>query len=141
MVVKEITYEDFNGETRKEKFYFNLTEAEVFNMQFGTVKGGLDVLVKKMIETEDTPALVKLFQDLILNSYGEKSDDGKRFIKSEEMKEGFKQTNAYSELVMELVSDENKAADFVNALVPKKLSEKAKELEDKGDLNVIMGEN
>ena len=78
---------------------------------------------------------------MILNSYGEKSDDGKRFIKSEEMKEGFKQTNAYSELVMELVSDENKAADFVNALVPKKLSEKAKELEDKGDLNVIMGEN
>ena len=141
MLVKKIKYTDYNGTQREEDFYFNLNKAEIFNMQFGTVKGGLDVLIKKMIATEDTPALVKLFQDLVLNSYGEKSEDGKRFIKSEEMKEAFKQTEAYSELVMELVSDEKKAADFVNALVPKDFAEKAKELEEKGDLNVIMGEN
>lgn len=125
MLVKRIKYEDYNGQTREEDFYFNLNKGEIFNLQFGT-EGGLNKAIQKIIQTEDTPKIVKIFQDIILNAYGVKSDDGRRFIKSEELSTEFKQTEAYSELLMELVSDEKKAADFINALMPKDLAEEAK---------------
>ena len=125
MLVKRISYTDYNGNTREEDFYFNLNKGEIFNLQFGT-EGGLDKAIQKIIQTEDTPKIVKIFQDIILNAYGVKSDDGRRFIKSEELSTEFKQTEAYSELLMELVSDEKKAADFINALMPKDLAEEAK---------------
>lgn len=125
MLVKRISYTDYNGNTREEDFYFNLNKGEIFNLQFGT-EGGLDKAIEKIIQTEDTPKIVKIFQDIILNAYGVKSDDGRRFIKSEELSTEFKQTEAYSELLMELVSDEKKAADFINALMPKDLAEEAK---------------
>ncbi len=135
MLVKRIKYTDYNGSTREEDFYFNLNKGEIFNMQFGT-EGGLDAAIKKIIDTEDTPKLVKIFQDIILNAYGVKSDDGRRFIKSEELKTEFKQTEAYSELLMELVSDEKKAAEFINALMPKELAEEAqKQLKNEGKVN------
>lgn len=124
MLVKRISYTDYNGNQRSEDFYFNLNKGEIFNMQFGT-EGGLDKAIQKIIQTEDTPKIVKIFQDIILNAYGVKSDDGRRFIKSEELSTEFKQTEAYSELLMELVSDEKKAADFINALMPKDLAEEA----------------
>jgi hypothetical protein len=125
MLVKRINYTDYNGNQRSEDFYFNLNKGEIFNLQFGT-EGGLDKAIQKIIQTEDTPKIVKIFQDIILNAYGVKSDDGRRFIKSEELSTEFKQTEAYSELLMELVSDEKKAADFINALMPKDLAEEAK---------------
>lgn len=125
MLVKRISYTDYNGNLRSEDFYFNLNKGEIFNLQFGT-EGGLDKAIEKIIQTEDTPKIVKIFQDIILNAYGVKSDDGRRFIKSEELSTEFKQTEAYSELLMELVSDEKKAADFINALMPKDLAEEAK---------------
>lgn len=124
MLVKRINYTDYNGNQRSEDFYFNLNKGEIFNLQFGT-EGGLDKAIQKIIQTEDTPKIVKIFQDVILNAYGVKSDDGRRFIKSEELSTEFKQTEAYSELLMELVSDEKKAADFINALMPKDLAEEA----------------
>lgn len=124
MLVKRISYTDYNGNQRSEDFYFNLNKGEIFNMQFGT-EGGLDKAIQKIIQTEDTPKIVKIFQDIILNAYGVKSDDGRRFIKSEELSTEFKQTEAYSELLMELVSDEKKAAEFINALMPKDLAEEA----------------
>lgn len=124
MLVKRINYTDYNGNQRSEDFYFNLNKGEIFNLQFGT-EGGLDKAIQKIIQTEDTPKIVKIFQDIILNAYGVKSDDGRRFIKSEELSTEFKQTEAYSELLMELVSDEKKAADFINALMPKDLAEEA----------------
>lgn len=124
MLVKRINYTDYNGNERSEDFYFNLNKGEIFNLQFGT-EGGLDKAIQKIIQTEDTPKIVKIFQDIILNAYGVKSDDGRRFIKSEELSTEFKQTEAYSELLMELVSDEKKAADFINALMPKDLAEEA----------------
>lgn len=124
MLVKRISYTDYNGNQRSEDFYFNLNKGEIFNLQFGT-EGGLDKAIQKIIQTEDTPKIVKIFQDIILNAYGVKSDDGRRFIKSEELSTEFKQTEAYSELLMELVSDEKKAADFINALMPKDLAEEA----------------
>ena len=118
MLKKTITYEDFNGVERKEDFYFNLSKAEIMEMQFGTV-GGLDVMLKKIIDAKDVKSIMDTFKMLILKAYGIKSDDGRRFIKSEEIYKEFEQTEAYSILYMELASDDNAAAEFVNGIIPK----------------------
>lgn len=118
MLKKTITYEDFNGVERKEDFYFNLSKAEIMEMQFGTV-GGLDVMLKKIIDAKDVKSIMDTFKMLILKAYGIKSDDGRRFIKSEEIAKEFEQTEAYSILYMELASDDNAAAEFVNGIIPK----------------------
>lgn len=118
MLKKTITYEDFNGVERKEDFYFNLSKAEIMEMQFCTV-GGLDVMLKKIIDAKDVKSIMDTFKMLILKAYGIKSDDGRRFIKSEEISKEFEQTEAYSILYMELASDDNAAAEFVNGIIPK----------------------
>lgn len=118
MLKKTITYEDFNGVERKEDFYFNLSKAEIMEMQFGTV-GGLDVMLKKIIDAKDVKSIMDTFKMLILKAYGIKSDDGRRFIKSEEIAKEFEQTEAYSILYIELASDDNAAAEFVNGIIPK----------------------
>lgn len=118
MLKKTITYEDFNGVERKEDFYFNLSKAEIMEMQFGTV-GGLDVMLKKIIDAKDVKSIMDTFKMLILKAYGIKSDDGRRFIKSEEIAKEFEQTEAYSILYMELASNDNAAAEFVNGIIPK----------------------
>lgn len=118
MLKKTITYEDFNGVERKEDFYFNLSKAEIMEMQFSTV-GGLDVMLKKIIDAKDVKSIMDTFKMLILKAYGIKSDDGRRFIKSEEIAKEFEQTEAYSILYMELASDDNAAAEFVNGIIPK----------------------
>lgn len=122
MLKKTITYVDFNGEERTEDFYFNLTKAEILEMNFSTY-GGLDKMIEKIIATNDTPKIVSMFKELVLKAYGEKSDDGKRFIKNDDVREAFSQTQAYSDIFMELATDEKAASDFVNAIVPKDISE------------------
>ena len=117
MLKKTITYTDYNGITRTEDFYFNLTKAEIMEMQLST-NGGLDVMIKKIIDSQDAPSIIKIFKELILKAYGEKSDDGKRFVKSKEISEGFAQTGAYSQLFMELATDTDAASKFVNGIVP-----------------------
>lgn len=117
MLKKTITYTDYNGVTRTEDFYFNLTKAEIMEMQLST-NGGLDVMIKKIIDSQDAPSIIKIFKELILKAYGEKSDDGKRFVKSKEISEGFAQTEAYSQLFMELATDTDAASKFVNGIVP-----------------------
>lgn len=119
MVEKTITYTDYNGVERTETFRFNLSEAERLEMEL-TTTGGLSATVNKIIETQDVPALVKIFKDLLLKSYGEKSADGKRFIKNDELREAFSQTEAYSIMFMELALEADKATEFINGLVPKK---------------------
>lgn len=126
MLTETITYEDFNGIERKEDFFFNLTEAELLEMELST-SGGYAELLTKIVEAKDTPSLARIFKELILKAYGEKSPDGKYFVKSEEISERFSQTNAYSQLYMKLALDANKAADFVNGLIPANLSKKVKE--------------
>ena len=116
MLKKTITYTDYNGITRTEDFYFNLTKAEIMEMQLST-NGGLDVMIKKIIDSQDAPSIIKIFKELILKAYGEKSDDGKRFVKSKEISEGFAQTEAYSQLFMELATDTDAASKFVNGIV------------------------
>ena len=117
MLKKTITYTDYNGSERTEDFYFNLTKAEVMEMEL-SVNGGLAEMIKKIIASQDTPSLVKIFKDLVLRAYGEKSADGKRFIKNEELKNEFVQTEAYSQLFMELATDADAASNFVNGIVP-----------------------
>lgn len=116
MLKKTITYTDYNGVERTEDFYFNLSKAELMEMEMGTT-GGFVETVQKITAAKDTPNLVKLFKDFILKAYGEKSPDGKRFIKSKELSDAFSQTEAYSEIFMELATDADAAAKFVNGTI------------------------
>lgn len=117
MYVREMEYVDFNGVTRKEKFYFNLTKAEVLNMELGKA-GGLTEYIKKIIEAQDTPTIMSLFKKLLLTSYGVKSDDGRRFIKNDQVREDFEQTQAFSDLYMLLALNDDEASKFVNGIMP-----------------------
>lgn len=117
MLKKTITYTDYNGIERKEDFYFNLNKAEIMEMELG-VEGGLAEMIQRIVDAKNAPAIIKIFKDLVLKAYGEKSADGKRFIKSKELSEAFAQTEAYSIIFMELATDDKAAAAFVNGIVP-----------------------
>lgn len=117
MLKKTITYTDYNGTTRTEPFYFNLSKPEIAEMEL-TTPGGYTAMVQRIIDADDQPSIVKVFKELILKAYGEKSPDGKRFVKSEEISTAFSQTEAYSVLFMELASDSKAAAEFVNGILP-----------------------
>lgn len=117
MLKKTITYNDYNGTERTEDFYFNLSKAEIMEMEMGTT-GGLAEMIQRIVAAQDVPAIIKIFKDLVLKAYGVKSADGKRFIKSEELSTEFSQTEAYSILFMELATDADAAAKFINGIVP-----------------------
>lgn len=117
MLKKSITYNDYNGVERTEDFYFNLTKAEIMEMEMSTV-GGLTETINRVVAAQDAPAIIKIFKDLILRAYGVKSLDGKRFEKSEQLSREFAQTEAYSILFMELATDADAASAFVNGIVP-----------------------
>lgn len=124
MLKKTITFEDYNGEERTEDFFFNLSKAELMEMEMSTA-GGFENMIKKIIAEKDAPKIMEIFKEIILKSYGEKSADGKRFLKSPEAAIAFTQTEAYSELFMELLSDSEAAAAFINGIVPKGVAEEA----------------
>lgn len=123
MLKKTIKYTDYNGVERTEDFYFNLSKAEIAEMEL-EIPGGMSAMLQRITKAQDTPTLVKIFKDLILRSYGVKSDDGKRFIKSQQLKEEFSQTEAYSELFMELATNAESASQFVNGIIPADLEKK-----------------
>lgn len=125
MYVKEIEFEDFLGNKRKETFHFNLTKAELTRMEVGQ-SGGLSKYLQKIVDGQDIPELSSVFEKFITMSYGEISSDGREFIKSKELTEKFMQTNAYSELYMKLVTDDEAAAEFLNGIIPNMESERAK---------------
>ena len=133
MLKKAITYHDYNGVEYTQDFYFNLSKAEIMEMEMGTT-GGLAEMITKIVAAQDAPAIIKIFKDLILKSYGEKSADGKRFIKSDEISTAFTQTEAYSELFMELATDAEAAAAFVNGIIP---ADMAKEVAAANTSNLI----
>lgn len=118
MLKKTMTYVDYDGNQRTEDFYFNLTKAEIMEMDL-SASGGLDKLITKIVAEQDGAKIVEIFKKIILGAYGEKSLDGKRFVKSPELSEAFSQTEAYSDLFMELATDAEKAAAFINGIVPK----------------------
>ncbi len=117
MLKKTITYTDYNGSERTEDFYFNFSKAEIMEMEMSTT-GGLAEMIQKIVAAQDAPAIIKIFKELVLKAYGEKSPDGKRFIKSDDITMAFSQTEAYSQLFMELATDADAAAKFVNGIVP-----------------------
>ena len=120
MLKKIITYTDYNGVERTEPFYFNLSKAELMEMELG-VTGGMTEMLNKIINAKDGPSLMKTFKEMIMKAYGVKSDDGKRLIKSEELSIAFTQTEAYSVLFMELITDDKAAAYFVNGIIPNEI--------------------
>lgn len=124
MIKKEIIYTDYNNVERKENFYFNLNKAELMDMEFGTT-GGFSEMVNRLIETQDQPTIMRIFKEFILKAYGEKSADGREFNKSEELSRRFSQTEAFSVLYMELLSDTNKAVQFINGIVPADIAAEA----------------
>ena len=128
MIKKTITYNDYNGVERTEDFYFNLSKAEIMEMEM-TTTGGLAEMIQNIVKAQDVPAIIKVFKDLILKSYGEKSLDGKRFMKVDAdgnpLYLGFVQTEAYSQLFMELATDADAGAKFINGIVPADMAKEA----------------
>ena len=117
MLKKTITFEGFDGTSYTEDFYFNLTKAEVVVLE-ASEKGGYGAALEKIAETKDPKAIISTFQDVIAKAYGEKSADGKRFVKSPELSLAFAQTEAYSVLFMEMVTDADAASKFMNGIIP-----------------------
>lgn len=117
MLKKTVTTVDFNGVERTEDFYFNLTEAELTEMELST-EGGLYEYLQRIINAKDQAQLIDTFKKIVLKAYGEKSDDGKYFRKSEEICKKFEATQAYSDIYMELVLDDVAASDFIDAILP-----------------------
>lgn len=132
MLKKTIKYTDYNGVERNEDFFFNLTKAELMEMEM-TTTGGMAEMIKQIVKAQDTASIIKIFKDIILKAYGEKSADGKRFIKVNEnnipLSIGFSQTEAYSELFMELSTDADAAADFIKGIIPGDVEISDEELE------------
>lgn len=117
MYKRTMKYADFNGVEREEDFYFNLTQAELADWELG-VTGGLSAMVEKISAAKDVPALAALFKELLLKSYGVKSPDGRRFMKTPEIRAEFEQTQAYSDLYMELASNDEAAIHFIERVIP-----------------------
>ena len=130
MIKKTVTYTDFNGNERTEDFYFNLTQVELAELDLGVsgVAGGLLGMLKKIVQEKNQRQIVEYFKKIVLMSYGEKSVDGRRFTKSDEIRNGFAPTEAYSKIFMELAGDADKAAKFINGIMPKEVLEEAKKL-------------
>lgn len=118
MLKKTITYVDYDGNERTEDFYFHFTKAELLEMEL-SYNGGLTKVIEKLVSEQDMKRIIEIFKELVLNAYGEKSLDGKRFVKTPELRDSFVQTEAYSQLFMELATNSDAASAFVNGIVPK----------------------
>lgn len=118
MLKREITYEDFNGDTVTDVFYFNISKPELIELEV-EVDQGFSSWIETIIEAKDHKTLLQQFKRIVLMAYGKKSEDGKRFVKNDQLREEFSQTAAYSALFMELATNDNAAADFLIAVLPK----------------------
>lgn len=125
MYKKTLTYTDYNGVEKTEDFYFNLTMAELAEMQ-NSINGGLDEVLDKITKSKDQVSIVSYFRQLLLKSYGEKTGDG-RFVKNQEVRDRFESTAAYSELFMLFATDDEEASAFINGIIPKEAKASNKE--------------
>lgn len=125
MLQKTITYTDYNGTERTEDFFFNYKQSEIMEMELET-DGGLAAQLQRITQKQDVPKVAKFFKNFVLGAYGERSADGKRFVKSKELREEFEQTEAYSVLILELLSDAKIAADFVAKVLPEQIADNNK---------------
>lgn len=126
MYKETIKYTDYDDNEREEDFYFNLNKAELTEMQMST-EGGLEKRIQKIVSSQNGKEIMALFKEIILKAYGVKSDDGKRFIKNQEIRDEFEQSEAYSELFMKLVTDADAAQKFINGIIPKDIANQIKE--------------
>ena len=125
MYTKVIPYTDYNGvEHKDEVFMFNMTEAEITEMNL-SVRGGMAAIMQQIANTRDVPMLIKIFKELVLKAYGEKSTDGRKFVKSQELRDAFEQCPAYSNFFMSLVQDNKAAAEFLIGILPKSMQDAA----------------
>ena len=122
MLKQEITYEDFNGDTRTETFYFNYTRPELLEWELSE-KGGMRKMMQEIVKAEAQKEIVDVFKTFILNAYGEKSDDGRKHKKTQELKDDFASTAAYAAFYMQLAEDADLAARFINGVVPKGMAQ------------------
>lgn len=122
MYKKTITYTDYNDVEQTEDFYFNLSKAELMKIQIQN-NGTLQAKLERLMNTRETSEIAQIFQDIIDMSYGIKSDDGKRFIKNQEVLDAFKQSEAYSELYVELTTNTDAAVEFITGIIPAKIAE------------------
>jgi hypothetical protein len=118
MLKRDISYEDFDGEKVTSTFYFNLSKSEIIELEVG-YKEGLQETLTRIVKTNDRKRLIEEFKKIILLSYGERSEDGKRFVKNDELREAFSQTAAYDALFIELATDDEAAAVFIRGVIPK----------------------
>jgi hypothetical protein len=121
---KTITYTDFNDEEVVEDYYFHMNKAELVELEMSQ-DGGLSEWLKKVVASEDGKAIISQFKNIILSAYGKRSQDGKRFVKNQQLRDEFESSEAYSALFMELVTDTNAAIEFVNGIVPTGMAEEA----------------
>lgn len=140
MIIKTVTYTDFDGNERTEDFRFNFTEAELTEMEL-SLNGGLSQLLDKIVKENDNKQLVEYFKKLVIGAYGIKSLDGKVFDKSEEVKKTFANSAAYSKIFMELATDTTAAIEFVNGIIPQSVGEKTKALPGKAPIEVVKPTN
>lgn len=131
MLKKTITYTDYDGVKRTENFYFNLNKAELMDMELSTPDGGLRNRLRAIMDKRDIPGIIRTIKDFIIAGFGEKSADGRKFVKSKALSEAFMQTEAYAELYMELISDANATAAFINGMIPEELRSNINEAEAK----------
>lgn len=127
MLKKTVTYTDYNGVERTEAFYFHYNEAEILDMEMST-EGGFAERIQKIIDAKDQVSLMQVIKKFVIDAYGVKSEDGKRFIKNETVRTEFLESPAYSQIWMELVVNDEVAADFINNVIPSGMKEKLEAL-------------
>ena len=118
MLKKSITYENYNGETITEDFYFNLTKVECIELEFDDNHSTLSDSIHTLIDAKDMGTVIRVIKKIVLTAYGIKSPDGKRFVKSDELREAFEQSPAFEELYWSLVTNADDAAEFIAGIVP-----------------------
>lgn len=142
MLIKEIKWTDFDGNERREKFYFNMSKSELVKLELSR-PGGFRNYITRLMEAQNGRELMEVFDDMMLKSYGVRSDDGRNFRKGAEYYEDFKSTGAYDELFMELMQDDKAMEHFINGLMPPDIMaeamKEAQKQENANKLNVIEG--
>lgn len=136
MLKKTITYTDYDGMERTEDFWFNLSKTELTKLD-AELPGGVLGVLRKIIDKKDRKALVDFIETLILRSYGEKTLDGKRFVKTPDMAEEFMQTPAYDELFMSILSDTDSQTNFINGVIPQSMAKEIEQTDKKQVENAL----
>ena len=134
MIKKTVTYTDYNGEQRTETFYFHYTEAEILDMEMSE-EGSFADRIQRIIDAKDKTALMKLIKKFVIDAYGVKSEDGKRFMKNDELKTAFLECPAYSDIFMEMVTNDEIAAEFVNGVIPSTMKDRVAKLSNGKSIN------